>query len=138
MSEKIIIPSTLVPIRESALNTVNFSKSSIAVALKPIIEETHLLSLSSDELSISDARRIECAIQVQNIKSSITSIDMYLGIIQMLLDNIQTDIDTIREARKQFCDEYTKRMEAKLNAERQQKFRDTQKESAENEENNNQ
>lgn len=56
----------------------------------------------AEMMSDKEAKRIDCGIQLHNIRNSAKSIGIYIDMLQLLVENIESDINAIEIRKKMF------------------------------------
>lgn len=117
------IREDLIPLNGKVLNAINCDCLDLSREIKKIEEHTGKMAKHAQRLDEHEAAILYTTKQVHNIKNSASQAYMYIGIANMLLDNIKDDLATLYKERDKFCYEQAERLQNMANAERQAKHR---------------
>ena len=112
------------PINESVLADVRFECTMLSTYVERHRKNARQLAEYALELNETEALKIECALEVRDIKKCATDLSMYLGLARVLLDCIKSDLNKIDRAREEFKKEEEKKEKRAKDAIRQQRCRD--------------
>ena len=114
------------PINESVLADVRFECTMLSTYVERHRKNARQLAEYAQELNEEEALNlnVDCALQVRDIKRCAADVSMYLGMADMLLDNIKSDLNKIDHAREEFKKEEEKKEKRAKDAIRQQRCRD--------------
>ena len=116
------LPMELVPMDPSALADLDYDRAQIAHSIQERKENISRMAKMAIKLDSYDARKIDSVVQVDNIKKIGMEISNYLGIVEMLLDNMNSDLRHIYQQRKLFARNYALHL-AKIEEEQKQQMR---------------
>lgn len=115
----------LIPINGLTLGNVSYDANTLLIHLHDDKQLVTDLVEQAQLLSDDESRTIDSYISVQNIKKASAELSIYLGIANMLLSNIRSDLETIRYNRNMYVQVFNENNDALANAERQKKFRES-------------
>lgn len=96
----------LIPLDAATLADIDYYRAKLCQMESNHREFIQALAEKAQQLDNTDARKLECAIEVRDIKLSATALRQYMGIVQNLLDGITGDIHAIYRKRKIFQQSY--------------------------------
>ena len=95
-----------IPLDSAILADIDYFRAKLCEMHDEYKEFIQALAEKAQMLDNDDARKLESAIEVRDIKLSATALRQYFGIIGMLLDSLTGDMRTIRKKRKVFQQSY--------------------------------
>ena len=95
-----------IPLDSAILADIDFFRAKLCAMVKNHKEYIQALAEQAQKLDNDDARKLECAIEVRDIKLSATALRQYMGIVDNLLDGITADMHAIHRKRKIFQQSY--------------------------------
>lgn len=111
------------PINEDVLADVRFESTVLSTYISRHKKNALQLVEYAEELSEPEALKLECALQVRDIKKCARDIKFYLSMAEMLLDNIKSDLNSIFSAREELKNDIKKKEARAKDAMRHQRFR---------------
>jgi len=117
-----------IPLDSAILADIDFFRAKLCAMVNSHKEFIQALAEKAQLLDNDDARKLESAIEVRDIKLSATALRQYMGIVDMLLDSITGDMHAIHRKRKIFQRSYAlhiaNAIEEQKRQERNEKERD--------------
>ena len=122
------------PINESVLADVRFECTMLSTYVERHRKNARQLAEYAQELNEEEALNlnVDCALQVRDIKRCAADVSMYLGMADMLLGNIKSDLNKIDHAREEFKKAAEKKEKDAKNAAKQKRYREAQKSASGN------
>ena len=122
------------PIHESVLADVRFECTMLSTYVERHRKNARQLAEYAQELNEEEALNlnVDCALQVRDIKRCAADVSMYLGMADMLLGNIKSDLNKIDHAREEFKKAAEKKEKDAKNAAKQKRYREAQKSASGN------
>lgn len=87
------------PIDEDVLADVRFESTVLSTYISRHKKNALQLVEYAEELSEQEALKLDCVLQVRDIKKCAMDIKFYLSMAEMLLENINSDLNSIFSAR---------------------------------------
>lgn len=112
------------PINSDVLADVRFESTVLSTYISRHKKNALKLVGYAEELSEPDALKLECVLQVRDIKKCARDIKFYLSMAEMLLENINSDLNSIFSAREELKNDIKKKEARTKDAIRHQRFRD--------------
>ena len=118
----------LIPLDAATLSDIDYYRAKLCQMESDHRELIQALAEKAQLLDNDDARKLECAIEVRDIKLSATALRQYMGIVQNLLDGITGDMHAIYRKRKKFQQAYALHIAKVLNDQKLQESNEKAKE----------
>lgn len=118
----------LIPLDAATLSDIDYYRAKLCQMESDHRELIQALAEKAQQLDNDDARKLECAIEVRDIKLSATALRQYMGIVQNLLDGITGDMHAIYRKRKIFQQDYALHIAKVLNDQKLQESNEKAKE----------
>lgn len=117
-----------IPLDSAILADIDYFLAKLCQMESDHREFIQALAEKAQQLDNTDARKLECAIEVRDIKLSATALRQYMGIVHNLLDGITGDMHAIYHKRKIFQQSYALHIAKVLNDQKRQESNEKTKE----------
>ena len=101
-NERAVSLEKITPLDSAILSDIDYERAVAYKAVEGISDNVRILAESGLKLDMHDSRQLGVAMEVRNIQYNGTSIRQYLGIVQLLLEEMDRDMKTIYYKRKEF------------------------------------
>lgn len=118
----------LIPLDAAVLADIDYFRAKLCQMESDHREFVQALAEKAQQLDNDDARKLECAIEVRDIKLSATALRQYMGIVQNLLDGITGDMHAIYRKRKIFQQAYAEHIAKAIEDKKRQESNEKAKE----------
>ena len=118
----------LIPLDAATLADIDYCRAKLCKMESDHRDFIQALAEKAQQLDNTDARKLECAIEVRDIKLSATALRQYMGIVQNLLDGITGDMHAIYRKRKVFQQYYALHIAKVLEDQKRQESNEKTKE----------
>lgn len=102
-NEKVVTIDQITPLDSAILSDIDYERRVAHKAIGGISDNVRILAESGLKLDMHDSRQLGVAMEVRNIQYNGTSIRQYLGIVQLLLEEMDRDLKMIHYKRKEFA-----------------------------------
>jgi hypothetical protein len=118
----------LIPLDAAVLADIDYYRAKLCQMDSDHREFIQALAEKAQQLDNTDARKLECEIEVRDIKLSATALRQYMGIVQNLLDGITGDMHVIYRRRKIFQQAYAEYIAKVIEEQKRQESNEKAKE----------